>query len=115
MHTSGKAILFFVFAAFFGALGQYLFKTGGNEVSNNMFLLIKSLKIWVAVFLYCLVMVFFIMAFKAGGELTVLYPIYATTFIWAALIGRCCLNEPISLAKIWGMLMIMGGVFFIAK
>lgn len=115
MQTSIIAILFFILAAFFGALGQYLFKTGVNEVSHNMVLLLINPRIWIAVFLYFLVMALFIMAFKAGGELTVLYPIYATTFIWAALIGKYFLNEPISLAKGFGMSLIILGVFFIAK
>jgi len=110
-----KAILFFAAAAFLGALGQYLFKTGVKEVSQNMFLLLTSWRIWLAVFLYFLVMALFIMAFKAGGELTVLYPIYATTFIWAALIGRYLLNETFSVAKAAGMVLIICGVFFIAK
>lgn len=33
---------------------------------------------------YIAVMVMLILAFKKGGALTVLNPIYATTFIWAA-------------------------------
>jgi multidrug transporter EmrE-like cation transporter len=115
MHTSMRAILFFAVAAFLGALGQYLFKTGVKEVGQNMFLLLTSLRIWFAVFLYFLVMVLFIMGFKAGGELTVLYPVYATTFIWAALIGRYLLNEAFSLEKALGMFLIIFGVFFIAK
>jgi len=68
-----------------------------------------------AVFLYFLVMALFIMVFKLGGELTVLYPVYATTFIWAALIVRYLLHETFSLAKGLGMIFIILGVFFIAK
>ena len=115
MHTSIKAVLFFAAAAFLGALGQYLFKTGVKEVSQNMILLFTNPRIWIAVFLYFLVMGLFIMAFKAGGELTVLYPVYATTFIWAAIIGRYLLNETFSSAKALGMVLIIFGVFFIAK
>jgi len=36
---------------------------------------------------YIAVMVLFVAAFKKGGSLTVLYPIYATTFIWAAILA----------------------------
>ena len=115
MHTSIKAILFFAVAAFLGAFGQYLFKTGVKEVSQNMFLLLTSPRIWIAVILYFLVMGLFIMAFKAGGDLTVLYPVYATTFIWAALIGRYLLHETVSLEKVCGMMLIVLGVIFIAK
>ena len=36
---------------------------------------------------YIAVMVLFVAAFKRGGSLTVLYPIYSSTFIWAAAIA----------------------------
>jgi hypothetical protein len=32
-------------------------------------------------------MALFVAAFKRGGALSVLYPVYATTFIWAAVIA----------------------------
>lgn len=44
-------------------------------------------------------MVLFVAAFKKGGELSVLYPIYATTFIWAALIGLFAGDLSISALK----------------
>ena len=40
-------------------------------------------------------MVLFVAAFKRGGAMSVLYPIYASTFIWAALIAWLAFHEPI--------------------
>ena len=60
-------------------------------------------------------MFLFVIAFKIGGELTILYPIYATTFIWALVIGRLILKEPLNFYKIAGTLVIIFGIFLIAK
>ena len=55
-------------------------------------------------------MVLFVAAFKKGGELSVLYPIYATTFIWAALIGLAAYGTPISLVNGLGMVLVVAGM-----
>jgi len=115
MQTSIKAILLFALAAFLGAVGQYLFKLSAQNGQQGFVQLALNPRIWAAVVLYFAVMALFIMAFKLGGELSVLYPVYATTFIWAALIGRYALHEAISPARILGMCLIALGVFCIAK
>lgn len=115
MHTPLKSIILFLLSALLGAFGQYLYKEGSQEVSRNPILWVTNWKILLAVGLYILVMLLFVYAFKIGGELTVLYPVYATTFIWALFIGVFILKEPINLYKIAGVGFIILGVFLIAK
>ena len=115
MRPNVQAIIFYLLAAILGALGQYLFKIGSKTVSANFISWIFNFKIFAAVILYCTVMFLFVFAFKLGGELTVLYPVYATTFIWAAIIGALFLNETITISKIGGILLIILGVLFIAR
>lgn len=115
MRPNVQAILFYLLAAVLGAIGQYLFKIGSKTVSTNFISWILNYKIIAAVILYCAVMFLFVFAFKLGGELTVLYPVYATTFIWAAIIGILFLNEPMTISKVGGILLIILGVIFIAR
>lgn len=55
----------------------------------------------------------FIVSFKLGAQMSVVYPIYATTFIWAALIASYFEKEPINTIQILGMVSIVAGVMCI--
>ena len=54
-------------------------------------------------------------AFKRGGALSVLYPLYASTFIWAALLALAAYGTPIKLVNIAGMLLLVFGMFLMGK
>lgn len=56
-------------------------------------------------------MALFIAGFKQGGQMNVLYPLYASTFIWSALIARYAFGTPITLANVAGMALLVGGMF----
>jgi multidrug transporter EmrE-like cation transporter len=60
---------------------------------------------------YVVVMVLFITAFKRGGEISVLYPIYASTFIFAAVGAWILYKEPIHLVNVAGMGLLVAGMF----
>ncbi len=106
--------MFFFIAAIFGAIGQYLYKEGA-ESSGSIASYLTNPKLLGGVFCYLAVMVLFVAAFKKGGALTVLYPIYASTFIWAALIAMLAYGTPIKPINIAGMVLIMGGMYLMGK
>lgn len=110
-HTQLKPILLFLIAALLGALGQYLYKTGAESSANSFVSWVTNYRIILGIFCYTAVMFLFVYAFKIGGSLTVLYPVYATTFIWALLIGVVFLKEPVTAGKIGGAVLIILGVF----
>jgi multidrug transporter EmrE-like cation transporter len=60
-------------------------------------------------------MVLFVAAFKRGGSLAVLYPIYASTFIWAALIAWSAYGVPIKPANICGMALLVAGMYLMGR
>ena len=64
---------------------------------------------------YVLVMACFVAGFRAGGSPVVLYPVYATTFIWAALIGRAAHGVPIAPVHVAGMVLIIAGVSLMGR
>ena len=60
-------------------------------------------------------MVLFVAAFKRGGALSVLYPVYATTFIWAALLGLVFYGTQIKPVNVGGMGLLVLGMYLMGK
>ncbi len=56
-------------------------------------------------------MVLFVAAFKRGGSMAVLYPVYASTFIWAALIAWLAFDHPIRPVHVAGMALLVCGMY----
>ncbi len=109
--TSPWAVLCFLAAAFLGALGQYLYKAGAESAAGGATTYLFNLRLWGGVVCYIAVMVLFVAAFRFGGALSVLYPVYASTFIWAALIARFVLQEPVRLVNVAGMVVLVLGMW----
>ena len=99
MSSQFYPILMNILAGVFGALGQYAYKRGSQQLGQ----------------LFCVVMVFFVAAYKLGGRMSIVYPFYATTFIWGALIGHYIESEPINIHVIGGTLLIVAGLAWIAQ
>jgi len=114
MKTPPLSILLFILAAVLGAAGQFFYKTGAGKTSGK---LLSYLNAWLlgGVLCYIAVMVLFVAAFKKGGSLSVLYPIYASTFIWAAIISYLAYSTPIRPANIVGMALLVAGMYLMGK
>ena len=115
MQTPLLSIVFFLIAALLGAGGQYLYKSGAEAVGGSALDYLTNLRILGGVVCYIAVMVLFVAAFRKGGSLTVLYPIYATTFVWAALIAWWAYDTAIRPVHILGMLLLVAGMFLMGK
>jgi drug/metabolite transporter (DMT)-like permease len=59
--------------------------------------------------LYVMGAVMLLFAFK-GGEVTVLYPIIATSFAWVAIFSWILFGESLNLLKIGGIFLIIAGI-----
>ena len=110
MKTPLLSIVLFLLAAFFGAAGQYLYKSGAERTTASPWSYVANLPLLGGVVCYILVMVLFVAAFKRGGAMSVLYPVYATTFVWAAIIAQFAFNEPIRAVNVAGMLLLAAGM-----
>ena len=115
MNTPLFSIFCFVLAALFGAVGQFLYKSGAERASGGALSYLLNLRLLGGVICYIAVMALFVAAFKRGGSLTVLYPIYASTFIWAALIALLAYGTPIKLANAAGMVLLIAGMWLMGK
>lgn len=111
MQTPVLSIVMFVVAALFGAVGQFLYKSGADRATGSVATYLLNLRLLAGVVCYIMVMILFVAAFKRGGAMSVLYPIYASTFIWGAVIACLAFGEPIRLVNIAGMTLLVAGMF----
>ena len=109
------SILAFVVAALLGAVGQFLYKSGAERADGTALGYVVNWRIRAGVVSYIAVMVLFVAAFRRGGRLTVLYPIYASTFIWAAFIALYAYGTPIRPVHVFGMALLVAGMFLMGR
>lgn len=115
MQTPAFSVLCFLLASFLGAAGQFLYKSGAERTTASIASYLWNGRILGGVLCYVAVMVLFVAAFKRGGSLTVLYPLYASTFIWAAVIALWAYSTPIKLVNIAGMALLVAGMYLMGK
>lgn len=108
------AIVIVISAAVLGAFGQLCFKIGSDKLVFKIKQLITNTFLMLGVVLYGIATVMFVIALK-GGELSVLYPLIATSYIWTVILARKYLGENINIAKIIGILFIITGAIFIMQ
>jgi len=99
-------ILIVLFSTILITIAQFIFKSGLND--NNYFI------IFFGFILYGLSFVLMMLAFQFG-ELSTLYPLYATSYLWVALVSFFYFNELITFTKLSGIFLIIGGIALISK
>ncbi len=115
MATPAASIVMFLVAAVLGALGQYLYKSGADAADGSLQSYLLNVRLLGGVVCYVAVMVLFVAAFKRGGALSVLYPLYASTFIWAAVLALLAYGTPIRPVNIAGMALLVLGMCLMGK
>ncbi len=104
-------ILLNLVAAVAGAFGQFFYKKGSQKIAQGFYL---NSPLITGVLLFCVVMVLFVIAYRLGGKISVVYPFYATTFIWGTLIGVYLDNEPWRPLYAAGSVLLLMGLAVIA-
>ncbi|MBU0757898.1 MAG: EamA family transporter [Nanoarchaeota archaeon] len=106
------SILLVVLASFIGAAGSFYLKIGAKEF--KIAAILKNYKLMLGLFLYGFSTIFYIIALKFE-ELTIVYPITSLTYIWVLMISAKYLKENMNSYKIYGIIFIIFGVFFIVR
>ena len=109
------SIVCFVIASLLGAVGQFLYKSGADKATDTVAGYLLNGRILAGVVSYIAVMVLFVAAFRRGGAITVLYPIYASTFVWAALIALVAYGIPIKPINVAGMALLILGMYLMGR
>lgn len=113
--TPPLSVVLFVVAALLGAVGQFLYKSGAERAGGTITGYVLNSRILAGAVCYVLVMVLFVAAFRIGGRLTVLYPVYASTFVWAAFIALAAYGTPIRPANVAGMALLVAGMYLMGR
>lgn len=112
MATEFWAIGLVILATLVGAFGPILLKKASARRLSKLNSLITNYNLFGGVSLYAIGTLLFIPALK-GGELSVLYPFVALTYIWVSLLSVKFLGEKMNKVKWLGITFIIIGVSFI--
>lgn len=115
MKTTPLAIACFLAASVLGAVGQFFYKAGADRAHGALQTYVLNSRILLGAACYLAVMVLFVAAFKQKASPSALYPLYATTFIWAALLDHFLYGRILSLANVAGMVLLVGGMYLLGK
>ena len=124
----GSSIIIILSAAFATALAQIVLKKGSvfnfsgfmaeldggiggalGGIFNTSSEMFHLFMIGAGFFLFMITLLLLARGFK-GGDMSVLYPIFATSFIWNIIFSSIFIGEVINLYKILGVLFIVGGI-----
>ena len=113
MTTKTWAIGLMILCTAFTSAAQVFYKFGAAKLEFNLLSLITNLPLITGMVLYVLGAVIMITAFK-GGEVSVLYPIVATSYIWVSLLSIHFFNENLNLFRWIGIFVIISGIILIS-
>ena len=114
MNTSAIIILLVLFCAFLGSAGQILFKLASKDFTLNPWSWVKNYKFLIGVFLYAISAILFVWCLKQGN-LSILYPLIATSYIWVSIFSFFILKEPFPVIKWLGIGLIIAGIIFVTR
>jgi len=96
------------FGAFIGSLGAVGFKAGSRRLEINLRSVLKNWQLAAGVAGYLLSSVFFVFGLRTG-ELSVLFPMVSTGYIWTMLWSKLFFHEPLTRGKLAGLALILAG------
>jgi len=91
---------------------QLFWKFGAEKLEFNLLSIITNLEILTGIILYAIGGVLLIISFR-GGEVSVLYPIIATGYIWVSFLSIFFLDELMNPFKWLGVFTIVAGIVLI--
>jgi multidrug transporter EmrE-like cation transporter len=107
MATKASAIILVVLCTLLTSFAQVLWKFAAN--AGAITAILQSWQLWAGFGLYGIGAAILIRSFK-DGEVSVLYPIIATSYIWVALLSNHYFSEPVTIFKWAGIAGIILGI-----
>ncbi|MBD3309791.1 EamA family transporter [Candidatus Woesearchaeota archaeon] len=114
MKTSILSIILMVLCTAFTSAGQILWKLGVQQMTDpvSIWSVLTNLPLISGFVSYGLGAVLLILALR-GGELSVLYPIVATSYVWVAMLSTIFIGESMNPWKWTGIFVIIAGVVLV--
>ncbi len=112
MATKLWAIGLMFFTTFLTSSAQIFYKKASEILVLNLLALITNYYLIIGMILYAIGGILMIISFR-GGEVSVLYPILATSYIWVSFLSIFFLNETMNVFKWLGVFVIFFGIVLI--
>jgi len=112
MTTKIWAIGIILFSTLLTSSAQLFYKFGSEKLSFNLLSIITNVEIIMGLVLYAIGGILLIISFR-GGEVSVLYPLFATSYIWVSFLSIHFLGEIMNIFKWTGIFIIIGGIALI--
>lgn len=112
MTTKTWAVFTVVFTTLLTSVAQLFYKKGADQLEFTVLALATNWPLIIGLFLYAIAAGLVIIAFR-GGEVSVLYPIIATSYIWVSFLSVTFLDEQMNVYKWLGILTIVSGIILI--
>jgi len=113
LSVDWKIILLTALSAFIGSIGQLEFKRGADNLQFDIKLLLTNYHLILAIAVYCVSTVLYVYALNKE-QLSILYPIIATSYVWTLMFSKIFLKEQVGLTSWAGVFFILLGVTLIA-
>ena len=98
-----------------GATAQLLLKTGANHlVHPNLLGIITNFALMAGLSLYGVSTVLLVLALR-DGELSLLYPVIALTYVWVTLLSVIVFHDRVNPIKLAGIAIIVTGVAVLGR
>lgn len=112
-YTSPASIVLIVLSTVSGAAAQILLRFGADAIEGASLIgIITNVPLIGGYACLAMNVVLVVLALR-GGQLSILYPIVALTFVWVAILSPMYFQDAISISKIAGLTLIVAGVSFI--
>lgn len=112
MKTKLWAMGMVLFCTLLTSTAQLFYKYGSAALNFNILSIITNTSLLMGLLLYAVGGTILILSFR-GGEVSVLYPIIATSYIWVSFLSIYFLNESMNIFKWLGVFTIMMGIILI--
>jgi len=112
MKTKTWAILLVIFTTLLTSTGQILYKKGADNLEFTITALLHNYPLLIGMVVYAVAGILIIVSLR-GGEVSVLYPIIATSYIWVSFLSIFFLEESMNPWKWAGVVTIMLGIVMI--
>ena len=109
MKTKTWAIVVVLLSTITSTAAQVLYKFGADNLSLNLLSIITNLPLILGLLFYLISGVLLIFALKAG-ELSILYPLIALTYVWVSILSPIFFEDSMNPLKWLGIFFILLGI-----
>lgn len=102
-----------VFAAFLGASGQIFLKRASDILELSIQSIVSNWWLYGFVICYGAAVVLQLIAYKAGGRVSIIYPVISLSYAFSAFLAWKFLGEAVSIYSVIGIVIILAGVSLI--